>query len=250
MHYISSIQTMSSSRSILFGLAPLAAAVVSPSSTFPRPTKDQMVGVFRKYVDVDKNGLFSPEEIVEFTDSLLDQERALDSGTEMAEWDVDQDGKLSLDEVLTGLSLDNIEESLAQNDELVRFFEDDRMGVINKFKAADKDGDDKLNVQELQFLIYPSLDAAVLQVEVEHQIRAKDRNGDGLVSFKEFREMPEDEKLDSDVYYSELAEFRIYDRDQNEHLDYLEVQGMVTGHAYQADRVLQKFYHVILNQKQ
>ena len=87
-------------------------------------------------------------------------------------------------------------------------------------------------------LIYPSLDADVLKVEVEHQIRAKDVNGDGLVSFREFREMPDEEKMDSDVYYSELAEFRIYDRDMNEHLDYNEVEGMVTGHSYQIDRVL------------
>ena len=47
---------------------------------------------------------------------------------------------MSLQEVLTGLSLHDIEESMKGNDELIRFFEDDRRGITNKFNAADKNG--------------------------------------------------------------------------------------------------------------
>ena len=55
-----------------------------------------------------------------------------------------------------------------------------------KFKAADADGDDLLNLQEMASLFYLETSPAVLDVVVRDTLKLKDKNKDGVLNVKEF----------------------------------------------------------------
>ena len=107
----------------------------------------------------------------------------------------------------------------------------------------------KFGFPEISKFVFCRFTNIRLKAEVEHQLRIKDRNGDGRISLSEFREVEvEDEDVSHDIYNAELSEFRLYDRDLNQHLDRDELEGMISGMTYSVDRIRDFMYIVDENQ--
>ena len=62
-----------------------------------------------------------------------------------------------------------------------------------KFQAADANHDQLLDKAEMASLFFPETSSAVLDVVAQHTMKAKDKDKDGSLSFKEFMETDEDE---------------------------------------------------------
>ena len=65
-----------------------------------------------------------------------------------------------------------------------------------KFHAADANHDQLLDKAEMASLFFPETNSAVLDVVAQHTMKAKDKDGDGSLSFKEFVETPDDDEID------------------------------------------------------
>jgi len=84
-----------------------------------------------------------------------------------------------------------------------------RKGVEGaKFKAADLNGDGKLDEKEYPALLYPETHEGVLSVIVGETMRQKDTNKDGKLSPKEFWESDQMDGDDSDLSEEEKADLR------------------------------------------
>ena len=81
---------------------------------------------------------------------------------------------------------------------------------MEKFKAADVDQDQLLNPTEMVSLFNFETSPAVLDVVVQHTLKSKDRNHDGVLSAKEFWEIGAGEQLRE----QEVADFRKLDKDR------------------------------------
>ena len=78
-----------------------------------------------------------------------------------------------------------------------------------KFKAADVDHDDVLNLEEMASLFYMETSPPVLDVVVRDTLKTKDKNKDGVLSAKEFWDFAPGEKIRDE----EMKEFRKLDKD-------------------------------------
>ena len=62
--------------------------------------------------------------------------------------------------MLEGLSLNEIDPEVEKDPTMKKFFEEDQVGSVSKFEAADKDNNGHLSPTELINFLYPELDQA------------------------------------------------------------------------------------------
>merc|ERR1712228_829302 len=107
-----------------------------------------------------------------------------DIGAILEEIDTSKDGKLTLEEHLNDIH----KQADGGDEEEMKELEQRKKVEGAKFRAADLNGDEVLDLSELPALFYPETQEAVLSVTVAETMRQKDVNGDGKLTPKEFFE--------------------------------------------------------------
>jgi len=135
--------------------------------------KRQFLKALRKVVDVDGDAKITYAELFSYA-----HKRHTEGGDVMGRgmmWlDKDKDGKVTLDEMESGLSLD---ETMAQ---------DMKDHSAAKFKAADNDKDGLLTEDELVHYFHPASKQEVLLLEAGKQFEELDKDKDGKLTLVEF----------------------------------------------------------------
>lgn len=135
-------------------------------------------------IDADKNGQLSRDEIRAWI-TARQQEMQQRIADHIKAADTNGDGQISLDEAKAGLPMvyDHFDFLDANHDGLITQAEFDRLNdpavmrteVLARLKAADKDGDGKLNLAEAQ-VAFPAMAA---------RFSLLDRNNDGFITLDE-----------------------------------------------------------------
>eukprot|EP00438_Fugacium_kawagutii_P007897 Skav203679 [mRNA] locus=scaffold259:79647:87827:+ [translate_table: standard] len=153
-----------------------------------------------------------------------------------AKFDQNGDGKVSLSEVLEFAH--HMSKAIAGKDvsAILEEIDTDKDGnspvETAKFKAADVDKDQFLSVHEVASLFYPETwpgdaletNPAVLDVVVEDTMKLKDKDGDGVLTAKEFWEFGEEELSEEEV-----QDFQKLDKDGDGVLNMDELRAWESG---------------------
>eukprot|EP00746_Dinoflagellata_sp_MGD_P142708 gnl/MRDRNA2_/MRDRNA2_75643_c0_seq1.p1 gnl/MRDRNA2_/MRDRNA2_75643_c0~~gnl/MRDRNA2_/MRDRNA2_75643_c0_seq1.p1 ORF type:complete len:311 (-),score=89.13 gnl/MRDRNA2_/MRDRNA2_75643_c0_seq1:63-995(-) len=146
-------------------------------------------------LDLNKDGKMTLNEMVEFARQKHFNTTQRDAAQILEVIDSDSDGKLSLPELLSGLHPnsdpdEDIDDSFHDGPTFHNETEyQDRIDMeTKKFRAADKDNDGLLDIQEVPAVFFPEMSAGTLELEVRDQMLKSDQDGDGLISMKEFEE--------------------------------------------------------------
>merc|ERR1711934_724022 len=123
------------------------------------------------------------QEIIEYSHNMRKVIAKKDISTVIDEMDTDKDGKLSLMELLKDMEQwgEEGEEDKAQAAQRKEL-------ETAKFHAADSDKNGYLDSTELPALFYPETHDGVLELTAASTLKAKDTNGDGQLTPKEFWE--------------------------------------------------------------
>merc|ERR1719253_1924445 len=154
--------------------------------------------------------------------------------------DNDQDGKVSLDELLEGnfgpeLPDDNfpppVDADQAAEDEKIKA---EKELEKEKFKIADKNSDGFLDQDELPAAFYPETHDGVLALTAAAALKEKDKDGDGELSLSEVWE-DQDEDLDEAEQADKKTDFEKLDLDKNGKLNLDEFKAWESGHFHTSD---------------
>lgn len=156
--------------------------------------------VLAKTMDVDGNGFVDETELTNWVEKSmisLDNEEVNERLTEL---DTNNDQKVSWEEYMEDSFPDRDAKDLDPDDR--KLMEEDKL----YFKAADLDGDGKLNREELSAFLNPENYKHMHKVLVEVTMVEKDLNKDGAIDLKEFLgEMADNQH--SDWYTAEKDRF-------------------------------------------
>jgi Ca2+-binding EF-hand superfamily protein len=156
--------------------------------------------------DVNNDGLLSHDELLSFAERLRHKKRWEHTQQSLGQFDSNGDG-------------------LVGHDELGNSFETGAEG--HRFRAADFDGDGKLNETEAYHFYHPEMHRSVLQVEAEHQFSRFDLDKDGFISFSEYKR--EDEQEESFDLESAWEDFSVHDGDGSQDLNMEEFVQLLSG---------------------
>jgi len=202
---------------------------------------EQMAGLVEK-IDTDKDGKMSMPEIIAFwkitRKGMLHQNKAQD----MELMDTDKDNKVSLEEFMKKeedefLDAERFNELEPGVDDARRKSFEELHGA--KFKAADMNADGFLDEHELPHAVYGETHDEIVRIMAAHDLKKKDKDGDGKLDATEFNELKEDPKVgDADAQMpedeaeseKELAEeFKKQDTDGDGKLDLDEIVHWESG---------------------
>jgi len=155
-------------------------------------TKQHLQNLHKK-MDADGNGKVSREEIVAHHEKTSQEVGYKEIESIFDEIESTQDGSLSLEEHMSEMK----EVHAAESPENYKVIEQTELA---KFKAADADGDGKLDKKELTHLMRPELHPEVLKVHVKDVMRQKDDDNNGKLHKEEFGDLEHEDfkKLDAD----------------------------------------------------
>jgi len=187
--------------------------------------------------DANKDGKVSMSEIMDFAHETQKKVKAKEIHAIFGEIDSTKDGHLSLEEHLSEYEAE-MEEKDPKQRELLMAHEKE------KFKAADTDGDDKLDKDELVAFINPELHPEVFAIHVKHTFKLQDTDGDGLISKAEWdvsvrreHEHHMDENLDHD------GEFKELDANKDGSIDFKEMEHWESGRFHLENSMKKLFTH-------
>jgi len=202
-------------------------------------------------LDKDGDGKLTVEEILDY--AKAHERKTKMDGTHFAEYDTNKDGKVSLEEYLEGFQKDmaapmevengapDLQEMHAEEMERLRPVE------MEKFKAADENGDDALTMDEFHSLLhphhFPDVHDKVSMIDAKRSLAEKDVDGDGKLSMEEFfgiepgSEDPED-KLSDD----EQDEFDLLDVNEDGFLTLEELKDFETE-WFHTEKALRHMLH-------
>lgn len=187
--------------------------------------------------DMNGDGKVALQEIMGFSESVGQAIAGKDIGAILEEIDTNKDGVLSLEE-----HLNDIHNQADGGDEAEMKELEHRKGVESaKFKAADLNGDEKLNKEELPALFYPETHEGVLSVTVGETMRQKDTNKDGKLTPKEFWESDQMDGDDSDLSEEEKADFAKLDTNGDGSIDAQELRAWESGRFHTEDAMKKLF---------
>merc|ERR1719401_3197547 len=145
--------------------------------------------------------------------------------------DEDKNGKVGVDEFIKGMyETEGISDEGGEPGEIPHQKELER----EKFKKADLDGDGNLDADELPGLFYPETNEGVLDVIVADSIKQKDKDGDGMLTVKEFFDTEEPSP-------EEERDFKSYDADASGKLSLAEVKEWESGRLQMAHSMSKLF---------
>jgi len=187
----------------------------------------QMHGVHSK-MDRNNDGKVSMDEVLSFSHEMRRITAMKDINAVLQEMDTDGDGKVGITEFLK--EMDQHETGTA---------EEQRRILLDKerFKAADDDKNGVLDAQELPGLFYPEVNQAVLEVSTKATLEDKDTNKDGVLTPREFWELDENR----DIMSEEESDFRRLDKDGNGTLDLAELNAWEAGH-FHTEQAMQRLF--------
>merc|ERR1712216_1057415 len=162
-------------------------------------SEDQLHRMHAKF-DVDSDGKVSLQEVMAFYDSVENSTASTNTVEYLEDLDTNKDGFLSLEEHLNGMhyeldSGDDEKKTEVEHQKRLQFLTVETA----KFKAADINGDGKLDKSELISLFQPETHEGVLKVTVEETMRQMDTNKDGKLTAAEFWENNQRDYHDADL---------------------------------------------------
>jgi len=190
-----------------------------------------------KKFDANNDGKASLHEIMAFAMEKSKAVKAKEIHGIFDEIDSTKDGHLSLEEHLAEYEAE-MEEADGEQRELLKQHE------IEKFKAADSDGDDKLDKHELVAFMNPETHPEVFEIHVQHIFKTQDINKDGKIDKDEWdktvrreHEHHMDENLDHD------GEFKNLDENGDGVIDFTEMKHWESG-RFHIEHAMKKLFHV------
>jgi len=213
-------------------MAKLAAAVLwvvlgigsSKLHGFDEPvdlTAVQLKGLFSKF-DANKDGKATVQEITAFANQMSKASSEKNAQNIMGDIDTNKDGKLSLAEHLDDLFKMPDGGNDEDVEELEKSWQNDKVFETAKFKAADENGDGFLAPEELGALFFPAVNAKVLAISVKATMDIKDKDGDAMLTPKEFWEFEEFSEED-------IQDFQKLDQDGDGLLNAAELAAWESG---------------------
>lgn len=201
-------------------------------------TSEQMRSM-HKLFDSDKNGKASMQEVMTYAQGLRLEIARKDIHTILEEMDTSRDNRLSLEELLKDIDA----QSDGADEEEMKEMANRKALEQAKFKAADKNGDGELDLEELPALFYPETHAGVLTLTAEATLKQKDSDGDGKLTMKEFWEGDSIDGEDSSMSDEEQEDFKKLDKNSDSFLDLEELKAWESGH-FHTEEALKKMFDV------
>jgi len=190
-----------------------------------------------KKLDGNKDGKVHLQEIMAFAHEKNKAIKAKEIHGIFDEIDSTKDGHLSLEEHMAEYEAE-MEETDGEQRELLKQHE------TEKFKAADSDGDGKLDKHELVAFISPETHPEVFEIHVKHIFKMQDINKDGKIDKDEWdktvrreHEHHMDENLDHD------GEFKNLDENGDGVIDFKEMTHWESG-RFHIEHAMKKLFHV------
>merc|ERR1719487_1298314 len=112
-----------------------------------------------------------------------------------------------------------------------------------KFKAADKDQSGLLSLQELPALFYPETHDGVLELTAAATLKAKDTDGNGELTPKEFWEGDAVDGEDLAISEEEQADFTKLDTDNSGTLNLQELKAWESG-GFHTEEAMKKLFEL------
>jgi len=196
---------------------------------------DQLRGIHAKF-DTDGDGKVSLQEIMGFSESVGKAIAGKHFDDILGDMDTNKDGVVSLEEHLNDFhKTDEIHDIHNEMEDI-----EHRKGVESaKFKAADLNGDGRLDQKELPGLFYPETHEGVLSITVGETMRQKDTNKDSKLSPSEFWVQMDGE--DSDLSKEENADFARLDTNGDGSIDAQELRAWESGRFHTEDAMKKLF---------
>jgi len=200
-------------------------------------TSEQMRAMHAK-IDKDKDGKISMAEITDFSQVMRKTIAKKDIHTVIDEMDGDKDGKLSLPELLKDMEQwgeegEEDKAAAAKRKEL----------ETAKFHAADQDKNGLLDANELPSLFYPETHDGVLEMTAQATLKAKDTDGNGELTPKEFWEGDSVDGEDLAISDEEQADFAKLDVDSSGTLNLQELKAWESG-GFHTQEALKKLFEL------
>jgi len=237
---------------------------------YVEPISSEQLRQLHRKCDKDEDGIISFEEVHAYARNMRTLIAQRNAPEILDDVDENGDGKLSLDEILEDMQLD---ENLKDDDEMdedehQKEREKEPWRTINTaaFMAADADGDGLIDTDEVHGLYFPETHDDVLHAIAEIMLPLKDYNKDGVLQPKEFSDIADpsleeayqnclnkrrDEQHPIKCFDNELDEeeehaFSKLDKDNSGTLDVEELKAWVTGKYggyYTEQSLKQMFLH-------
>jgi Ca2+-binding EF-hand superfamily protein len=205
-------------------------------------TKEQFQKLHKK-ADASGDGKITISELLDFSDLTRTAIVQKDAGEGFPGMDGDDDGKISLNELLEN-TVGPIDAGKEDADEKAM-----RELDTAKFKAADKNGDGFLDKDESVGFLYPELNDGVLSLVATDSLKTKDKNNDGELEHLEFWAAADGEEEDDidketpnqDILDNQKEEFGKLDLNKNGKLDATELKHWESGRFHTVDALTHLF---------
>jgi len=162
-----------------------------------------------------------------------------DVATIVDEMDADSDGKLNLQELLK--DIETWADDGEQGSEMSAEASARKELETQKFKAADRNGDGLLDLDELPAVFYPETSDDVLILAATHTHKKKDLDGNGQLSPNEFWEGDAVEGQDRAISKDEDLDFKKLDKDSSGGLSVEELKLWEAGTFHTEDAMRNMF---------
>lgn len=180
-----------------------------------------------KAMDHNKDGKVHLDEILKHSEDIRKAVVKKEIAGVFEEIESTKDGHLSLEEHMS-----EVEEFHEGTDEEK---EKQRAAEKAKFKAADTNGDDKLDKEELVHLMHPETHPEVLEHHTKEEMRKRDTNKDGKLDQKEWEvDATHGEHQDPETHDPE-ADFKNLDENKDGFIDYEELRHWESGRYHTQD---------------
>lgn len=178
---------------------------------------DRLRGLHQQ-IDKDQNGKASLFELLDYSANIRKTIASKEGFNIFESIDINGDRMVSMEE-----ALEVVDDSVMDEQEK----KEAAMHVeveIRKFQAADNNGDNLLNIDELPSMLFPEINDAVLAVAAQHRMTQLDQDHDGKLHPREFWQA-----ISEDFTKGEKEDFARFDQDGDGYLNLEEVKMWEAG---------------------
>lgn len=184
-----------------------------------------------KRMDLNGDQRINVEEAIQFAANTRIAMAKQGAEDVFEHYDKDGDGKLSHAEALAVDLVHHATETKEEHQQRVEL-------ESEKFKAADVNGDDFINTDELHSLLYPETNDRVLEIATREKMLEKDKDGSNALTKEEFwfsdyvdpEYMPE-------ITPGDHTDFEVLDKDNNGLIDLQELKVWEAGSLHEEKAV-------------